>query len=120
MGPAMRVHEEAKLRGDTVLSISSVRVADRVVAITLDGEIDYATAPRLRGSIMEALTTEPAPTAIVVDMAGVTFVDSIGLGTVVVGYRICRQVGVKLAVRNPSEFVARLLEVSGVTATLRR
>jgi anti-sigma B factor antagonist len=40
------------------------------------GELDMATADRLRGALEEALSADPT---VVVDMAGVTFVDVLGL-----------------------------------------
>jgi anti-sigma B factor antagonist len=82
--------------------------------IVIDGELDLRTAVDLRAEVSAILAERPPPTDVELDLAGVTFMDSLGLGTLVVGHRICAQLGVRYRVRNPSPFVSRLLEVSGL------
>ena len=60
------------------------------------------------------LAQRPPPTDVELYLSGVTFMDSLGLGTLVVGHRICAQLGVRYRVRDPSPFVTRLLRVSGL------
>jgi anti-sigma B factor antagonist len=86
--------------------------------ITLKGTVDFTTAPRLREAISAAVTATPLPREVVLDMADVTELDSTGLGNIVVGYRICHHVGVRLTVRNPSPLVSRLFEAAGVGRAL--
>jgi anti-anti-sigma factor len=81
--------------------------------ITLTGELDIQTASTFRTEVSTMLEERPLPTDVAVDLSAVSFVDSLGLGTLVVGQRICAQLGVRLSVVDPSPFVARLLEVSG-------
>ncbi|MDT5023679.1 MAG: hypothetical protein QOE61_105 [Micromonosporaceae bacterium] len=82
--------------------------------IILEGELDLRSAVDLRAEVSAMLAERPPPTDVEVDLAGVTFVDSLGLGTLVVGHRICSQLGVRFRVLSPSPFVTRLLEVSGL------
>jgi anti-sigma B factor antagonist len=82
--------------------------------IVIDGELDLRSAVDLRAEVSAMLAERPLPTDVEVDLAGVTFMDSLGLGTLVVGHRICAQLGVRLRVRNPSPFAARLLTISGL------
>ena len=82
--------------------------------IILEGELDLRSAVDLRAEVSAMLAESPPPTDVEVDLAGVTFIDSLGLGTLVVGHRICAQVGVRFQVLSPSPFVTRLLEVSGL------
>ena len=63
------------------LSISVQRTPSEAV-VGLTGEIDLSTAPRLSNTVAELLVEAPA--RVVLDMAGVTFCDSQGLGTLVV------------------------------------
>jgi anti-sigma B factor antagonist len=49
-------------------------------ALLLEGEIDLATAGQLRDALLEAVASDSTP--VVVDMAGVTFVDASGIRTV--------------------------------------
>ena len=55
---------------------------------------------------------------LVIDLAGVTFLDSTGIGTLVVAKRICHSMGVKLHIRRPNPFIARLFAVVGVSDVL--
>jgi len=88
--------------------------AERHYRIVIDGELDLRSAVDLRAEISAMLDERPPPTDVELDLAGVTFMDSLGLGTLVVGHRICAQLGVRYRVSNPSPFVDRLLEVSGL------
>lgn len=82
--------------------------------IVLNGELDMQSAARFRAEVSAILKQQPPPTAIEIDLSGVTFVDSLGLGTLVVAQRICAELSVRLTVCNPTAQVARLLEVSGM------
>jgi anti-anti-sigma factor len=101
----------------TTLAITRSRVQDTEI-VKLVGELDTLTAVDLRAELSAVLSGRPLPVTIEIDLAGVTFVDSLGLGTLVVGQRICGQLGVRLRIGNPSPFAARLLEVSGVHGRL--
>ena len=52
--------------------------------------------------------------AIIVDLTFVTFMDSMGIGTLVAGYNAAREIGARFVLRNPSEFVHRQLRVTGL------
>ncbi|MEV6320019.1 STAS domain-containing protein [Nocardia sp. NPDC051787] len=58
-----------------------VRSADDVVIVTVHGEIDMASAPRLQSALDEAL--RDTPPAVVVDMSNVGFLGSAGLSVLV-------------------------------------
>ena len=66
----------------------SRRETEAVVAVT--GEIDVSTVPRLTAAVDEVLVD--APPRVVLDLAGVTFCDSQGLGTLVALSRKARMV----------------------------
>ncbi len=99
------------------LLISISELADRCVQMTLQGEVDCATAPELREAINEVLL-QRNPATIQVDVSGITLLDSTGIGTLVVGHRIARDLCVRLVVVNPNRFVARLFGVIGVADLL--
>jgi anti-sigma B factor antagonist len=90
------------------------KLGPRRYRLILSGELDLRNAVDLRAEVSALLAERPLPTDVELDLAGVTFMDSLGLGTLVVGQRICGELGVHFAVRNPSPFVSRLLEVSGL------
>ena len=78
--------------------------------VRLVGELDMAEAPALT----EAFAAVDAP-SIVVDLSGLTFLDSSGLRVLVLAHRADRP----LTLRAPSVAVARALTVSGVDQLLR-
>ena len=100
------------------LQIRRRRVAQNGYLVTLSGELDIQTAVELRSDLTAILAERPLPVQVTVDLLGVTFMDSMGLGTLVVGHRICGDLGVGFTVRNPSDFVAHLLSVSGFSDRL--
>jgi anti-anti-sigma factor len=99
------------------LSIEASAQDDRTYVVALNGEVDYDTAQEFREAVSSALHAANVH-AIVVDLGGVTFLDSTGVGTLVVASRICAELGVRLQVCNVHPFIARLFAVLGVSETL--
>lgn len=95
--------------GSGQLTISVAPEGDAAV-VRLVGELDMAEAPALT----EAFAAVDAP-SIVVDLSGLTFLDSSGLRVLVLAHRADRP----LTLRSPSVAVARALTVSGVDQLLR-
>ena len=75
------------------------------------GEVDAASADILRNAIFEVI--DAGSPRLVVDMADVAFMDSSGLRVLIAGYKAAEQAGGALSVRNPSDVVTRLLEITG-------
>ncbi len=82
------------------LTTATARREDDVTGVTAAGMLNIAAAPELRQAIHDAL--EPAPARIVVDLAGVDFIDSSGLGALIAGLRSARDAGGDLAARRPA------------------
>jgi len=99
------------------LSIETGSPADRTAVIALRGEVDYANAQLFREQV-SALLAAGDFSVIVVDLAKVSFLDSTGVGTLVVASRICGDFGVRLTLRHVNPFIARLFAVLGVSETL--
>jgi anti-sigma B factor antagonist len=97
------------------LSIEIEHAPDEVV-IHLAGEIDVLTVNKL-SSIVNDTLLEPPP-RIVLDMAGVTFCDSQGLGTLVVLSRKAQHARSVLALSNVGEFLMRVLDITGLRSAL--
>jgi anti-sigma B factor antagonist len=98
------------------LSISVQRAPDEVV-VHLAGEIDVLTVTRLSALVNEVLADEP-PSRIVLDMAGVTFCDSQGLGTLVVLSRKAQHARAVLTLTNVGDFLMRVLDITGLRSAL--
>jgi anti-sigma B factor antagonist len=81
------------------------------VVLTLVGELDAATVPGVRNRISDAIAV--ASESLVLDLAQVTFIDSLSLGVLVQARNLCAAYGLALALRAPSYRVQRILELSG-------
>lgn len=97
------------------LAIEVRRIADEVT-LGLVGEIDMLTANRLSAAINEVLSDPPA--RIVLDMTGITFCDSQGLGTLVVLSRRARHAQSLLLLENVGDFLHRVLDITGLRSAL--
>ncbi|MDG4827902.1 STAS domain-containing protein [Solwaraspora sp. WMMD1047] len=97
------------------LTIGAQRTAEELV-LTLTGEIDMLTASRLASTVNEALAD--APPRIVLDLAGVTFCDSQGLGTLVVLSRKASHAQSLLVLTNVGDFLLRVLDITGLRSAL--
>jgi anti-anti-sigma factor len=96
-------------RGLVTLSITARHPTSRATVLVLQGVIDYRSAADLRAAISAAVARQPAPRVVVVDLGAVSYVDDIGVGTLVVAGRICRDVGVNLVARRPTPLVRESL-----------
>jgi anti-sigma B factor antagonist len=85
--------------------------------VTASGEIDLATAGQLRDRLIAAVLD--ADVDVVVDLSGVTFLDSTGLEVLVRTNSRLVSAGRRLVVRDPSQRVRRVLGVSGLDTVLR-
>jgi anti-sigma B factor antagonist len=95
----------------------SVRRAPTETVVSLAGEIDMSTVSRLAAAVDDVLATEPPP-RVVLDMAGVTFCDSQGLGTLVVLSRKATLAQTYLVLVNVGAFLIRVLDITGLRNAL--
>jgi anti-anti-sigma factor len=77
------------------------------------GEIDLATAPVLRDKLL-TLLRDQSPTVLVVDLAGVTFLDCAGISALVAVRNAAGKTGCQMRITYPQPFVRRVLEVTGL------
>lgn len=82
--------------------------------IALSGELDPATAPQLDKEIERLMSAESKVERLVLDLAGLTFLDSSGLRVFVTAREAVTSQGGELALRSPSPNTLRLLEVTGL------
>jgi len=81
------------------------------------GELDIATADELGQTLQDGLASDAA--RVVLDLSGVTFIDSAGVRCLLMAVAASEAGGGKLRVRRgQSEQVARLLELVGVVDRL--
>jgi anti-sigma B factor antagonist len=93
------------------LRVSVARTGEETV-IAVAGQLDLSTVDALSDAVTAELRDSPG--RLILDFAGLTFCDSRGLGTLVVLQRAARTQRTYLAVRNPSPFFSRMLDVTGM------
>lgn len=76
------------------------------------GEVDAATAPQLLDAILRA--HQAGDVDVTVDLAGVSFIDSRGLATLVRAHRHLVDEQRRLRLVNPRTGVAKVLAITGV------
>jgi anti-sigma B factor antagonist len=85
---------------------------DRGAVVTVLGELDLATAPRLRQELVRLV--ERGVRLVTVDMSGLRFIDSTGLGVLVSALKRLRSYGGDLILRSPDQRALRSLTISGL------
>ncbi|HJZ62030.1 MAG TPA: STAS domain-containing protein [Miltoncostaeaceae bacterium] len=83
--------------------------AEGAALLVVEGELDIASAERLVGAV-EALSGESGE-PVVLDLSGVSFVDSSGVRALLEVERVTQGMGRPLALLRPSSAVTRLLEL---------
>lgn len=85
--------------------------------LTVSGEIDYHSAPRLRSRINKALQSGNG--SITLKLDGVEFIDSTGLSVLLDGVKTAQSLGGRVTLISPSRQLVRVLKVSGFAPFFR-
>ena len=81
--------------------------------IRLSGEIDHHSAVRIRAEIDEKIS-RMRPKKAVMDLSGIDFMDSSGLGLIMGRYALMQRLGGELTLKNPNERVVKIFELAGL------
>src|SRR4051794_15682905 len=87
------------------------------VTVRLAGCIDLGTQPLLQRALDDALAVREVR-EIVVDLRGLTLLDSTGIATILHAYRRGASSGVTLRTTGSTGMVHRVLDITGVLAVL--
>ncbi|MDX6681190.1 MAG: anti-sigma factor antagonist [Solirubrobacteraceae bacterium] len=90
---------------------------DDVERIVLEGELDLATVAAVQAALREPL--DPGIERRVLDLRGLTFMDSTGLRTILSANRAARREGWSLQIVAGPPAVQRIFEICGVADVLR-
>jgi anti-sigma B factor antagonist len=96
----------------TEFEVSTVEHAEGYSIISVRGEMDLHTAPKFQHAI-ERAAEDGDVSAVVVDMAGVAFMDSTALSSLMRSKDALDQRGVSLRLAAPSKAVERIFSVTG-------
>ncbi|HZY77791.1 MAG TPA: STAS domain-containing protein [Jatrophihabitantaceae bacterium] len=95
------------------LSITAEPDATGRHVLGLDGALDLASCGALLERAGAALGTPHLP-GLVLDLSGITFIDSSGIGAIVQIAGDAEDASIPFAIRRPSERVVRVLTLSGL------
>jgi anti-sigma B factor antagonist len=104
----------AAVEGDGAAQVTIQTTADPagVPIVVLSGELDSSNVDTLNARL-EPITAE-RPDRLIFDLSGLRFMDSAGIAVLVGTARTVKSV----RLRNPSEVVRRVVEVTGLTELL--
>lgn len=108
--PPLRTATEKGRSLDLGLEVDD-RNGHTVLAVT--GEVDVYTAPRLRERLVELVTE--GKRKIVVDLEGVDFLDSTGLGVLVGGLKRLRSNDGDMSLVSTQSRILKVFEITGLT-----
>jgi stage II sporulation protein AA (anti-sigma F factor antagonist) len=87
--------------------------ADGLLKIYFDGELDHHAAKKAVNAIEEEIDAQ-LPSACVIDMRNLTFMDSSGIAVVLKTHRRMKEIGGSLVVENIGKQPRRVLDASGI------
>ena len=96
---------------------TSTEIIQGIPILNVAGEIDIYTAPRFKEAITEMITQ--GHTNILIDMAGVDFMDSSGFGTLLSATKPLRPVAGSLSLCGCNEAITRMLEITRLNTLFR-
>lgn len=96
---------------------TSSEIVQGIPILNVVGDIDIYTAPRFKEGITELISQ--GYTNILIDMAGVDFMDSSGFGTLLSATKPLRPVGGSLSLCGCNEAINRMLEITRLNTLFR-
>jgi anti-sigma B factor antagonist len=84
--------------------------------VRLTGRVDVDSSPDLRDRLRVLLSDEASPQTVIVDLAGVTYIETSGVATLIEALRTAHHQQTNFRLQGLSGAVLRLFEVTGVLA----
>lgn len=100
-------------RGEIVFE----ETADELL-VHVGGEIDHHSAVSARQKIDERITISRAA-RVYLELSGVDFMDSSGLGLIMGRYALAKRSGKEFAILDPSFAVVKMMRLAGMDRTIR-
>ncbi len=91
----------------------SYETRGETLVIHVGGEIDHHSAVVVRTGIDEKLAAE-RPQKVMLELSGVDFMDSSGLGLIMGRYALVKKYGGSLSVLDPSPAVVKIIKLAGM------
>jgi anti-anti-sigma factor len=98
------------------MQVSVAHRPPNTAVLTLRGSLDIDTAPALRANLRRLV--ERSSPRVVVDVAGVDFVDSMGIGVLITAHTRALENNGWVRLAGPSSFLRQLLDTLGLSGHL--
>lgn len=95
------------------LRVETRNPSEGIAVIALAGEVDVYTSPRVKQEIVNLLNSDT--TRMVVDLTGVEYLDSTGLGVLIGGLKRARERDGDLKLICDNVRILRIFEITGLT-----
>ena len=95
------------------LRVETQQPREGVAVIRLGGEVDVYTSPRVKQEILDLLNA--GTSKLVVDLSGVDYLDSTGLGVLIGGLKRARERDGDLKLICDNVRILRIFEITGLT-----
>ena len=99
------------------LHINATYPAPDTVRVAVVGEVDIATAPTLRETLLNVLDRR-APAVVDINLAGVTFLDCAGVGALVAVTNAAALTGARIRVTHARAVVRQVLSLTGLLGAI--
>ncbi len=97
--------------------VKFTREADTLTAL-IEGEIDHHGAATVR-RLIDSEMSETLPETLCLDLSGVRFMDSSGLGLILGRYNCSAKLGISFSVKNPSPSAKRIISAAGAERIIK-
>ena len=97
-----------------IKSISS----GRTLTVYLEGDIDHHNARPIRSRIDTKVYIQ-RPDELILDLSGVSFMDSSGLGLILGRYTKAVEMGILFKIANPTPQIKRILDLAGTERLIK-
>ena len=97
---------------------TTVSRSGRSAVVSVAGELDLATAARLRARLRAVVDQDPPPSRVVLDLAELRFVDGSGVAVLLEAQKAVAAAGGRLVLRSPSAMTRRVVALLGLEAVL--
>ena len=99
------------------LNIIEEQRENNVTILKLEGELDVYTSPNLKEKIVTLIKTERP--FVVLDLKGLSYMDSTGLGVMAAGLKRFRENGGNIVLVSPQKIIQKILELTNMDVSLK-
>lgn len=96
----------------------NIKQENQVLTVFLKGELDHHAVSKIKDTIDLQIIKSPVK-KLVLDMSGVTFMDSSGIGLIVGRYNRIKSFGGSMTIKNPSQSLLKILRMSGIDQLMK-